>query len=171
MITRGGDGAFTDPYRLFNLDTFEYLADSEMGIYGSIPFMHAQKSNSTVAIFSLTGSETWVDITKTSKSTQTHWMSETGTLDLFVFLGPSSDTVFENYAQLTGTTALPQMFAIGHHQCRWNYLNEEDVKEVSRKFDEYDIPMDVIWLDIEYAKEVGCSLTASKGSSCRLCPA
>lgn len=117
--------------------------------------MHAHKAGSTVAVFDVVASETWIDITKSSKSTHTHWMSESGILDLFVFLGPTTEDVFETYGQLTGTTALPQMFAIGHHQCRWNYLNQEDVAEVTRKFDEHDIPFDVIWLDIEYAKEVG----------------
>ena len=151
---RGGDGAFTDPYRLYNADVFEYEADSEMSIYGSIPFMHAHKAGSTVALFDVVASETWVDITKLSKGTHTHWMSESGILDLFVFLGPTSEDIFSSYSLLTGTTALPQMFAIGHHQCRWNYLNQEDVAEVTRKFDEHDIPFDVIWLDIEYATEV-----------------
>lgn len=157
----GGDNAFTDPYRLFNLDTFEYLADSEMGIYGSIPFMHAHRAGSTVAIFSVVGSETWVDITKSTSSSlrsgslsvHTHWMSESGILDLIVFLGPTDEEVFQQYGSLTGMTALPQSFAVGYHQCRWNYLNQEDVAEVSRKFDEHDIPMDVLWLDIEYAEE------------------
>lgn len=81
-------------------------------------------------------------------------MAESGVLDFFVFLGPGNHEVFEQYGQLTGNTALPQMFAIGHHQCRWNYLDQDDVLQVSSKFDEYDIPMDVIWLDIEYAEEV-----------------
>jgi alpha 1,3-glucosidase len=47
---------------------------------------------------------------------------------------------------------MPQYFAIGYHQCRWNYQSQEDVLEVSQRFDEADIPMDVIWLDIEYAQ-------------------
>ncbi len=37
-----------------------------------------------------------------------------------------------------------------YHQCRWNYINEQDVKDVDRKFDKHKIPYDVIWLDIEY---------------------
>lgn len=32
--TRGGEGAYSDPYRLYNLDVFEYEADSEMAIVG-----------------------------------------------------------------------------------------------------------------------------------------
>ena len=34
--------------------------------------------------------------------------------------------------------------------CRWNYNDQEDVNTVARKFDEHDIPMDVMWLDIEH---------------------
>lgn len=29
---RGGENAYTDPYRLYNLDVFEYEADSEMAL-------------------------------------------------------------------------------------------------------------------------------------------
>ena len=35
-------------------------------------------------------------------------------------------------------------------QCRWNYNDQEDVRSVAEKFDEYDMPMDVMWLDIEH---------------------
>lgn len=85
-------------------------------------------------------------------STTTHWFSESGIVDLFVFLAPTPTDLFASYSSLTGTTSLPQYFAIGHHQCRWNYLSQDDVLEVSSQFDEADIPMDVIWLDIEYAQ-------------------
>ena len=30
-----------DPYRLYNLDVFEYELDNPMALYGSIPFMYA----------------------------------------------------------------------------------------------------------------------------------
>ncbi|KAM0791314.1 hypothetical protein ACM66B_005786 [Microbotryomycetes sp. NB124-2] len=177
--TRGGSGAYSDPYRLYNLDVFEYDADSEMAIYGAIPFMKAHRAGSTVGVFLVAGSEMWVDITKapTSKevtnkfkkgktaqstttdlgpsatTTTTHWMAESGILDLLVFLGPSADTILDQYTSLTGRTPLPQFFATAYHQCRWNYLNQEDVLDVQTKFDEADIPMDVMWLDIEYAEE------------------
>ncbi|KAK1317423.1 putative alpha-xylosidase 2 [Acorus calamus] len=37
--TRGPDVEESEPYRLFNLDVFEYDHDSPFGIYGSVPFM------------------------------------------------------------------------------------------------------------------------------------
>lgn len=58
--------------------------------------------------------------------------------------------VSEQYAQITGTTALPQYFSLGYHQCRWNYRDEADVRQVDANFDKFDIPYDVIWLDIEH---------------------
>jgi alpha-glucosidase (family GH31 glycosyl hydrolase) len=32
-----------DPYRLFNLDVFEYEVGNPMALYGSVPFMIAHK--------------------------------------------------------------------------------------------------------------------------------
>ena len=32
-----------DPYRLYNLDVFEYDLNNKMALYGSIPFMLAHK--------------------------------------------------------------------------------------------------------------------------------
>ena len=131
-----------------------------MTLYGSIPFMQAQKKGSTVGVLWLNAAETWIDVIKqkentlsfstNKESTQTHWMSESGILDLFVFLGPNASWLYKNYGELTGYTPLPPMFSIAYHQCRWNYVSQDDVKAVDRKFDQFDIPYDVIWLDIEY---------------------
>ena len=37
----------------------------------------------------------------------THWMSESGIMDIFILLGPRPYDVFEQYASLTGTPPLP----------------------------------------------------------------
>lgn len=50
----------------------------------------------------------------------------------------------------TGYQALPPLFSLGYHQCRWNYEDEADVKAVDAGFDSHSIPYDVIWLDIEH---------------------
>ena len=65
-------------------------------------------------------------------------------------LKDSALQVLKQYAQTTGTTQMPQYFALGYHQCRWNYRDEADVKMVDATMDSYDIPYDVIWLDIEH---------------------
>jgi alpha 1,3-glucosidase len=85
---------------------------------------------------------------------QTHWMAESGLLDVFLFPGSKGPhswrRFFSQYSHVTGTTTLPNTFAIAYHQCRWNYNDEEDVSDVNDGFDREDIPVDVIWLDIEH---------------------
>ncbi|KAJ7647840.1 glycoside hydrolase family 31 protein [Roridomyces roridus] len=152
--TTGDSPTFSDPYRLYNSDVFEYLASSPMSLYGSIPVLHAHSADSTVGIFHAVGSETWIDVSHPSaKATQTHWISESGILDLFLMPGPTPADIFAQYSRLTGTPVLPPHWSLGYHQCRWNYISSDDVRTVQKRFDEEDMPVDVFWLDIEYAEE------------------
>lgn len=152
--TTGDSPTFTDPYRLYNADVFEYLASSPVSLYGSIPLMHAHSVDSTVAIFDAVASETWIDVSHSSeKSTETHWISESGILDVFLLPGPTPEDVFRQYAKLTGSAVLPAQWSLGYHQCRWNYISSDDVRTVQKRFDEEDMPVDVFWLDIEYSAD------------------
>ncbi|KAG4090737.1 glycosyl hydrolases family 31-domain-containing protein [Neocallimastix lanati (nom. inval.)] len=147
--TRNGD-EYTEPYRLYNLDVFEYIIDSPMAIYGAIPFMLAHKSNRSAGILFVNSSEMWIDVEKNENGTITHWMAEAGKFDVFFFVNKTPKDVIKTYMNIAGKPQLPQYFAIAYHQCRWNYNDEADVLMVDNKFDEYGIPYDVIWLDIEH---------------------
>jgi mannosyl-oligosaccharide alpha-1,3-glucosidase len=140
---------------LYNLDVFEYELHETMALYGSIPLMlshHATSSGSsrTSGLFWLNAAETWIDIEYESSGASSHWFSESGIVDFFVLTGPTPQKLSHQYAQLTGTTPLPPLFSLAYHQCRWNYKDEADVDDVNRKFDVHNMPMDVIWLDIEH---------------------
>ncbi|XP_074991304.1 neutral alpha-glucosidase AB isoform X1 [Calonectris borealis] len=163
--TEGGD-----PYRLYNLDVFQYELYNPMALYGSVPFLLAHSARRTLGIFWLNAAETWVDISSNTAGktlfgklldymqgggetpqTDVRWMSESGIVDVFLLLGPTPAAVTGQYAALTGTQALPPLFALGYHQSRWNYNDEEDVAAVERGFEEHAVPCDVLWLDIEHA--------------------
>lgn len=79
-----------------------------------------------------------------------HFISESGVMEFFVLLGPTPLDAFKQYTDLTGVAPLPQLYTLAYHQCRWNYNDEKDIATVHEKFDEFDIPMDTMWLDIEY---------------------
>ncbi|KTG01817.1 hypothetical protein cypCar_00020176 [Cyprinus carpio] len=66
------------------------------------------------------------------------------------------ERVFTRYASLTGTQLFPPLTALGYHQCRWHYNDQEDVKTVDQGCDEHDILYDFIWLDIEHADGKRC---------------
>ena len=115
--------------------------------------MHAQSPDSTVGLFYGVASETWIDVSHLSEdATETHWISESGVLDLFLMAGPTPEKVFKQYGRLTGTTPLPPQWSLGYNQCRWNYVSSEDIRTVQKRFDEETMPLDVLWLDIEYSE-------------------
>ncbi|KAK2498120.1 hypothetical protein MC885_016662, partial [Smutsia gigantea] len=164
-VTEGGE-----PYRLYNLDVFQYELYNPMALYGSVPVLLAHSPHRDLGIFWLNSAETWVDISSNTAGktlfgkmldylqgsgetpqTDVRWMSESGIIDVFLLLGPSVSDVFLQYASLTGTQALPPLFSLGYHQSRWNYRDEADVLEVDQGFDDHNLPCDVIWLDIEHA--------------------
>lgn len=159
----------SEPYRLYNLDVFEYELDNGMALYGAVPVIYGHGPEKTVGVYWQNAAETWVDIHNTNTENNVmssivnfvagpskteapvaHFMSESGVIDIFILLGPTPVAAFKQFTELTGTAPTPQMYAIGYHQCRWNYNDEQDVAQVHNKFDEYDIPMDTMWLDIEY---------------------
>jgi alpha 1,3-glucosidase len=62
------DTSGTDPYRLYNLDVFEYELWNPMALYAAIPFMmgHGGSSGTTTGLFWLNAAEGWIDIKKES---------------------------------------------------------------------------------------------------------
>ncbi|KAJ1884661.1 glucosidase II, partial [Kickxella alabastrina] len=162
----GGKDAYDQPYRMYNLDVFEYELDNPMALYGSIPFMLAHSAEATVGVFWMNAAETWIDVAREKSSTfgslfgrsgagqrptvNTHWVSESGVMDVFMLPGATAADVYRQYAELVEQTPLPRDFSLGYHQCRWNYIDQEDVLAVSAKLQEHQIPYDVIWLDIEH---------------------
>ncbi|KAL3097089.1 hypothetical protein niasHS_002805 [Heterodera schachtii] len=158
-----------EPLRLYNLDVFEYDLHIGMSLYGSIPFVLAHGKQRSAGALWLNAAETWVDVesstadqgvlakiidqfrsSKDVPQVDVHFISETGVLDLFLMLGPRPKDVFRQNAALTGVMPLPPLFGIAYHQCRWNYNDQDDLLSVNRAFDEHDIPVDVLWLDIEH---------------------
>ena len=105
-------------------------------------------------VFWFNPSETFIDIsdggTPDKPHKESHWVSESGEVDFFLLPGPSLQAVFDQYTRLTGRQQLPPLFALGYHQCRWNYKDERDVAYVESMFEQLDYPVDVIWLDIEH---------------------
>ncbi|CBZ50284.1 hypothetical protein NCLIV_007580 [Neospora caninum Liverpool] len=249
--------SYTEPYRMYNLDVFNYELDSPFSMYGSIPFLLAihtpaaasdgppsrrgsvsrysedserptrrgsfgggpatleeerrLRSPLVTGFLFLNPTETWVKIKydqggeelpetfaglneeeedeldavlrrqKRARQKRYHsfasresldweaiqqkrwknkydplrtwWTAEGGVFDVLMFLGPTPQDVHRQYHMATGLPAMAPLFALGKHQCRWNYNDQEDVLSVDRGFDEHNIPYDVIWIDIEHTLE------------------
>jgi alpha 1,3-glucosidase len=117
---------------LYNLDVFEYELDQTMALYGSVPVMFAHNEKKSTGIFWLNASEMWIDVEQADneQATATHWMSESGIVDLWIMLGPAPADVFRQYKLITGPQQLPPLWSVAYHQCRWNYRTSQEVHEV-----------------------------------------
>jgi len=167
-----GANGFDEPYRFYNLDVFEYALDVPMALYGAVPMVTAlhrwpgQGGSSgaaatTSGFFFPNPSEGFVKVDAPKQgglftgsgaggATSTWWLFESGVVDAFLFAGPTPHAVLQQYHTVTGLPRLPPLCTVGKHQSRWNYVDIEDSLGVNRKFDQHDIPYDVLWLDIEH---------------------
>lgn len=73
-----------------------------------------------------------------------------GHADVYLIVGPSLPELTRKLQQLVGTTPLPPLWALGHHQCRWGYGGPKDLQLLDREFTRHKIPTDGLWLDIDY---------------------
>lgn len=135
----------------WNTDTFSYPIGTEP-IYQSIPFFYALRDGRAYGLFFNNTFRTWFDMGKSVPGRYT-FGADGGELDYFVFTGGkdrSPKKILEDYADLTGKTPLPPMWALGNQQSRWSYYPEKRVREIAEGFRSRKIPLDVIYLDIDY---------------------
>ncbi|PKN86051.1 MAG: alpha-glucosidase [Chloroflexi bacterium HGW-Chloroflexi-8] len=71
-------------------------------------------------------------------------------LDVYIAFGPQPMDVLSQLSDLLGKMPLPPKWALGYHQSRWSYGNEQVVSQIAKTFREKEIPCDVIHLDIDY---------------------
>lgn len=72
-----------------------------------------------------------------------------GALRYYLIPGPPARAL-ERYTELTGRPPLPPRWALGYHQSRFSYRDEADVRNVFQKFQEHDLPLSAIHLDLDY---------------------
>ena len=65
---------------------------------------------------------------------------------------PCRDIVHQ-FRALIGPSYLPPKWAFGFGQSRWSYMDEDEVREVAARYREAGIPLDMIYLDIDYMKD------------------
>lgn len=58
--------------------------------------------------------------------------------------------MIEQYHDYIGHSLIPPFWSLGYHQCRWGYKTADKLIEVLTRFKENDLPIDVIWSDLDY---------------------
>ncbi len=139
-------------YEMWNTDNPDPQMDNFKALYKSIPFFIALTDRHVYGIFM---DNTWKSyFNMGQESEEYYWFgAEGGNLDYYYIAGDSMAEVLKGYTYLTGTCPLPQKWTLGYHQSRWGYMTQEDVEEIAVRMREYDVPCDVIHLDIDYMQD------------------
>ncbi len=135
----------------WNTDTFSYPIGTDP-IYQAIPFFTALHDGKAYGVFFNNTFRSWFDMGAKSPERYS-FGANGGELDYFVFTGGkerSPKNVLADYADLTGKTPLPPIWALGNQQSRWSYFPDSRVREIADGFRKNKIPADVIYLDIDY---------------------
>ena len=78
---------------------------------------------------------------------------ENDRLDLYIVEGDSLKEIIREFRSLIGRSYLPPFFAFGYGQSRWGYVKEEDIREAAAQHKKAGVPLDMIYLDIDYMED------------------
>jgi len=119
--------------------------------YGDHPFVLAMLNNKTFAgIFFKNSNAKVLEITRFGDQTVLNFRAIGGLLDFFTFTGETAEDVIRLYHQVIGTPTFPPFWALGFQQSSWQYSNITRIDEVLSGYDQSSMPLEGIWLDIEY---------------------
>ena len=71
-------------------------------------------------------------------------------LDVYVITGMDVKDIVKQFRKMIGRSYIPPLWAFGYGQSRWGYRSEDDVREVVKAYRDLQIPLDSVYLDIDY---------------------
>ena len=78
---------------------------------------------------------------------------EAADLYLYVIEGENAYDIVKQFRKLIGRSYIPPKFAFGLGQSRWGYKTREDFENVAKGYRENQIPLDMIYMDIDYMQD------------------
>lgn len=136
-------------YEMWNTDEPAPHVESHKSLYKSIPFFITLRDKFVFGIFFDNTYKSYFDMGKENNEYY-YFAAEDGNLNYYFIYGDKMEQIISRYTDLTGKTPLPQMWTLGYQQSRWSYDTKDRVMEIAENFRKYDIPIDVIHLDIDY---------------------
>ncbi len=128
---------------LYNRAHYGYTDHSEQ-MYYSLPYLLSNKGYSLLFDNTAKG---WVDIGKRSTS-QLTFEAVGGRAAYMVFAGSNFPDLIHKYVGVTGKQPLPPLWSLGNFASRFGYRNQKEVLQTVALFEQKDIPLDAVVLDL-----------------------
>ncbi len=71
-------------------------------------------------------------------------------LVIYIIEGDSLKDIVKQFRQMIGRSYIAPRWALGYGQSRWGYENEADIRQVAGKYRDNHLPIDMIYVDIDY---------------------
>ena len=136
-------------YLNWNSDLPQAHNEDFQALYKTVPILFCMKKAAAYGVFFDNTFRNTINLGK-ENTEYFFYTAEEGNLDYYFMAGKDLVDLIGSYTYLTGTTPLPQRFALGYQQSRWGYESAEDIREVVDNYRKEQIPFDVIHLDIDY---------------------
>ena len=78
---------------------------------------------------------------------------ENADLDIYVLEGENAYDIVKQFRHVIGRSYIPPKFGFGFGQSRWGYTTKEDFRTVAKGYRENHIPIDMIYMDIDYMQD------------------
>ncbi|MCF7940056.1 MAG: hypothetical protein K9M84_00445 [Spirochaetia bacterium] len=152
--------------KFWNTDVWADFGDEDINngvtdpMYASFPVLIIRKQDHWLAMIVPTAFPVFMD---TGARQVIEGVADAGADDQFFYLGASGSSpelylivdrdplvLTSKIQRLSGVTPRPPLWALGYHQSRWGYSTCRHLHDLDRKFREYRIPCDGLWIDIDY---------------------
>lgn len=134
-------------YVSWNYDNPNHHEDAR-SLYGAHNFIIIHGEVTFGAFFDYAGKMEF-DIGYTKRSMmQIHAASNN--LTVYIITGESEKDIVKQFRKMVGRSYIPPFWAFGYGQSRWGYKTEEDIRTVAKQYQDAGIPLDSIYLDIDY---------------------
>lgn len=129
-------------------DQFFHLPQADP-LYQAHPFVMLRRQDQYLGLYL---DESWFSCFDLGYTEPDQWSLHAAgpTFDLYLIPGPTPQEILRRYTRLVGRAPMPPLWALGKHQCRWSYPEQDVVLEVARQYRDHQMPLDAIWLDIDY---------------------
>ena len=125
--------------------------EDKRSLYGAHNFIVVSGKTTFGLFFDYPGKLTF-DIGYTRTDTM-HVFCENADLDIYVIEGETAYDIVKQFRHVIGHSYIPPKFAFGFGQSRWGYTTKEDFCKVAKGYRENHIPIDMIYMDIDYMQD------------------
>ncbi len=126
--------------------------EEKKSLYASQNFIMLLGENALFGLYVDTPGVVHFDIGFTDYSTLTIRFDDFDA-DIYLITEGTPRRIVKELRGLTGRSYIPPKWAFGYGQSRWGYLTADDVRKVVDTYRKEDIPVDSVYLDIDYMEK------------------